>query len=184
MRLFAALPVEPPADGELAELLVALGAAGWPVRWARAEGLHITLKFFGETDASRVEAVGEMLVTAARGTGALPCGARDLGAFPGWTRAKVLWAGYEGAPALELLMHRVEQGAERLGYAVEGRPFRPHVTLGRLREGARLPDAAVDRLAAHQLRESFVARRVVLYQSDAAPGGAVYTPIRTLDLEG
>ena len=58
MRLFAALPVEPPADGELAELLVALGAAGWPVRWARAEGLHIPLKFFGETDASRVEGVG------------------------------------------------------------------------------------------------------------------------------
>ncbi len=57
MRLFAALPVEPPADGELAQLLVALGAAGWPVRWARAEGLHIPLKFFGETERNLREAL-------------------------------------------------------------------------------------------------------------------------------
>ncbi len=183
MRLFAALPVEAPAAAELAGLLTTLRVAGWPVRWARSEGLHLTVKFFGETEDVRLEAVVDMLAVAARGTGPLACGALELGAFPGWTRPRVLWAGYEGEPALELLVHRVEQGAERLGYALEGRPFRPHVTLGRLREGARLPEAAVGQLEGHRLREGFVSRQLVLYRSEPAPGGAVYTPIRTLDLE-
>lgn len=184
MRLFAALPVEPPAAAELATLLGTLRASGWPVRWARPEGLHLTMKFFGETDATRVEAIEQMLEVAARGTGPLSCGPVELGAFPGWARARVLWAGYEGESALELLVHRVEQGAERLGFPVEGRPFRPHVTLGRLRDGARLPDAALERLEGHRLQDGFVARRLVLYRSDTAPGGAIYAPIRTFDLEG
>ncbi len=184
MRLFAALPVEAPAAAELAGLLTTLRAAGWPVRWSRSEGLHLTVKFFGQTEEARVDAVAALLEAAARGTGALCCGAAELGAFPGWSRPRVLWAGYEGEPALELLVHRVEQGAERAGYAVEGRPFRPHVTLGRLRDGARLPAGAAEQLEGHRLREGFESRRLVLYRSDSAPGGAVYTPIRTFDLEG
>lgn len=182
MRLFLALPIPGLAGAELERVLEQLRRAGWPVRWVAAEGLHLTLKFFGETAPERVGEVVAMLDGAVARTPAIACAPRELGAFPTLERARVLWAGYEAEPALELLVHRVEQGAEALGFAVEGRPFRPHVTLGRVREGQRLPATAAEVLEAMPLREGFVAERAVLYQSFTGAGGSRYVALETFSL--
>jgi 2'-5' RNA ligase len=57
-----------------------------------------------------------------------------VGAFPNFRRPRVVWMGVEAEPRLELLHHDVEVAAADAGYEVEGRPFRPHVTLARVRE--------------------------------------------------
>ena len=67
-----------------------------------------------------------------------------LGAFPTTTRPRILWLGLEAPPALELLQHRLERGGEDIGFPPEGAPFQPHVTLGRMREGHRLPHASLE----------------------------------------
>lgn len=184
MRLFAAVPVTGAAARELGALLAELGSEGWPVRWVRPEGLHLTLKFFGDTDPDRAGTIGTMLERAAGRMGAVACGPEGLGTFPAQGPARVLWAGYHGEPALELLAHRVEEGAVALGFPVEGRPFRAHVTLGRLRVGARLPVAAAARLEGRHLLESFTAERVVLYRSAPGPGGSRYDALATFPLDG
>lgn len=61
---------------------------------------------------------------------------REVGAFPALARPRVVWLGVEPTPRLELLHHEVESACAALGFEVEGRPFRPHVTLGRVRPGA------------------------------------------------
>ncbi len=182
MRLFAALPVGGEAAAELERLLEEFRRLEWPVRWVRNNGLHLTVKFLGEVGVDRVNRVRETLAAAASGTPALPFAPGELGAFPNLTRPKVLWAGYESETALELLVHRVEQGTEALGFPVEGRPFRPHVTLGRLREGATLPPNAAARVEQQALRASFVAERLVLFESKAAPDGPVYSVVDSYPL--
>ncbi|MBL8979580.1 MAG: RNA 2',3'-cyclic phosphodiesterase [Gemmatimonadetes bacterium] len=184
MRLFAAVPITDAAAGELQAVLAELGREAWPVRWVRPEGLHLTLKFFGETDPDRAGSIAGMLERAVGRTGPVACAAEGLGTFPAHGSARVLWAGYHGEPALELLAHRIEEGAVALGFPVEGRPFRAHVTLGRTREGSRLPVAAVARLDGRPLLESFTAGRVVLYQSTPGPGGSRYDPLATFPLDG
>jgi RNA 2',3'-cyclic 3'-phosphodiesterase len=175
MRLFVAIPVE----GEVAEVLGGLlerwQPIGWPVKWARPEGLHLTLKFLGSVESGRYPGLLEAVADAVRGTPALSFALSELGAFPELVRARVLWAGLESEAALELLVHRVERACAGLGFPLEGRPFRPHVTLGRVREGNRLPATALDWFETQALpRATFLSNQVVLYQSLTGAGGSRY----------
>lgn len=182
MRLFAALPVNGEASAELERLLEGFRRMEWPVRWVGSNGLHLTVKFLGEVAVDRVNAVRDALAAATRNTSLLPFTPNELGAFPTLARPRVLWAGYQSEPALELLVHRVEQGTEALGFPVEGRPFRPHVTLGRLREGATLPPGAADQFEGEALHAAFVAERLVLFESKPGAHGPVYSTVDTFSL--
>lgn len=182
MRLFAALPVSGDAERELVALLSRYRRSAWPVKWVRDEGLHVTVRFLGEVADAGVPGVAEALRAAVEGTPSLPFSPVEFGAFPSLSRARVLWAGYESEPALELLVHRVEQGVTRLGFPGEAKTFRPHVTLGRIREGARLPREGFGALAGEPLTAGFVAERLVLYESRSGAGGSRYLEVDSFAL--
>jgi 2'-5' RNA ligase len=180
MRLFAALPIPEPAREEVAALLARLRASDWPVRWVGDEGLHVTLKFYGEVAPERLEVIEESVRLAARGAGPLPLRLDELGAFPSAQHARVLWLGLEGPPALELLQDRMERAGEAIGFPPEGRPFRPHVTLGRVREGHRVPANALEEYEVERL--PLLAEELVLYESLLSSQGPRYEPRLTLPL--
>jgi 2'-5' RNA ligase len=182
MRLFAALPVSGDAMEELSALIREFEVTDWPVRWVRPAGLHLTLKFFGEADSRQIPEIIEALRAASAGTPRLSFAAGELGAFPTIAAARVLWAGYVAEPALELLAHRVEQRCAVLDFPAEGRPFRPHVTIGRLRVGKRLPAEAVRLLEQRSLQGGFSADRLILYDSVTGAGGATYAALETIPL--
>ena len=56
MRLFVGIPIVDDARREIIALLGRLRETGWPVRWVNDEGLHLTLKFFGEVTRERLDA--------------------------------------------------------------------------------------------------------------------------------
>lgn len=182
MRLFAALPVTGEAERELRALLARVRERDWPVKWVRDEGLHVTVRFLGEVNGDRVPGVREGLQAAVGATSPLSFSATELGAFPSLSRARVLWAGYESEPALELLVHRVEQAMQRLGFPGEAKTFRPHVTLGRIRDGVRLPREGFGALTEERLTGGFVAERLVLYESRTGPGGSRYLEVDSFAL--
>jgi len=182
MRLFAALPIPSPARETIAGILDRLRGAHLPVRWVRDEGLHLTLKFYGEVPDERRDVIEESLRIAARDTGPIPIRLTELGAFPSRRRPRVVWVGLDAPPALELLQDRLERGGEAIGFPPEGRPFQPHVTLGRLREGHHLPPAILEREAAMIEAAASLAEEVVLYDSTPGPGGATYTQLLALPL--
>jgi 2'-5' RNA ligase len=105
-----------------------------------------------------------------------------IGAFPDHRRPRVLWLGLEAPPALELLKDRVERASEAIGFAPEGVPFRSHVTLGRLRDGQRLPPGAIERIAVEPARSHFTVRQAVLYESELTPAGPRYSSRLTVEL--
>ncbi len=174
MRLFVALPLAEPAREEVAATLKRLRDAEWPVRWVRDEVLHVTLKFYGEVAPERLEVIEESIRFAAAGAGPLALRLGDVGAFPTVQRARVLWLGLEAPPALELLQDRLERGGEEIGFPPEGAPFHPHVTLGRVREGHRLPSGALQAFEHTVTPVPFLADQLVLYESMLTPQGPQY----------
>jgi 2'-5' RNA ligase len=89
---------------------------------------------------------------------------------------KVVWAGMHNCDALLKLQHRIAGGLEAFGYQQEKRPFRAHVTLGRVRDGSgrRNLSALLDERQARHYGE-FQAERLTFIQSDLQPSGPVYT---------
>lgn len=182
MRLFAALPIVEPARGEIAKLLNRLREPGWPLRLVHDHGVHLTMKFFGEVPPARLEVIEEAVRGAVPGTGELPMQLAGLDAFPSLRRPRVLWLGLDAPPGLELLQDRLERRAEAIGFPPEGVPFRPHVTLARVREGHRLPAGALESLEGQYEPVPFLASELVLYESILGRGGPHYEPRLTLEL--
>lgn len=182
MRLFAAVPIPEPGRAQILGLLGHLRGGDWPVRWVHDEGVHMTLKFFGEVGAERLDVIVEALRFAAAGAGPLALRLGELGAFPSRSRPRILWVGIEAPPSLELLQDRIERGCEAIGFPPEGAPFQPHVTLGRVREGQRLPPGGLDDHAERFEPVQFVAQELVLYESVLTTGGPRYESRLTLDL--
>ncbi len=182
MRLFAAVPIAEPARGQIARLLGRLRELEWPLRLVHDHGLHLTMKFFGEVPPARLEVIEEAVRATVPGTGVLSLQLAEVGAFPTERHARILWLGLEAPPSLELLQDRLERRSEAIGFPPEGRPFRPHVTLARVREGQRLPPGAIDSLNGEYEQVPFVATELVLYESVLGRGGPRYEPRLTLDL--
>lgn len=175
MRLFIAVPLPAEACAEIGVVLRGLQAHDWPVRWVREAGLHLTLKFFGEVTTDRVDAIVEMLDFATAGMHPMTFRQVGGGTFPpGARQPKVIHLEVDADPSVELLQDRIERGGERLGFPPEGRPFRPHITLGRVREGQRLPAGWQAELERIPEGNSFLADRVVLYESELGPSGPTY----------
>lgn len=184
MRLFAAIPIASPAREAIIELLSRARTFDLPVRWVPDEVLHLTLKFFGEVAPERLDVIEEALGFAVQGTAPLRLELTEVGAFPGPRRPRVLWVGLTAPAALEALHDRLEQKCEAIGFQPEGTPFRPHVTLGRVREGQRLAPNALSRLLGPMGPTSFVADEVALYESVLTREGPRYTPRLALPLTG
>ena len=113
-----ALPVPRAAQQAIGDLIKDFAVPDSPVRWVREEGLHLTLKFFGEVEESRVSEISTALGRTTAGMSPLTVTANEVNGFPALERARVFWIGLDAPPALELLAHRVEQECEALGFPV------------------------------------------------------------------
>jgi 2'-5' RNA ligase len=84
---------------------------------------------------------------------------------------------------LSRIQARLEIGLEALGFAREKRPFRPHLTIGRIKERRRL-QSLVDAMTVLELPQfnSFDADEIILYKSDLRPTGAIYTKLQRMPL--
>jgi 2'-5' RNA ligase len=176
VRLFVAINLPDDVRQGILRAAEPVRRLGLPVKWVDAAGIHLTLKFLGEVVDGRVGELGAGLERAARGARPFTLPIGGFGAFPTAARARVVWVGCEAVPALELLQHGIEKEYAALGFPLEGRPFRPHVTLGRAKAEAR---GGVRGLAEPLARLVYdgevVVRSVELMQSQLAPAGARYT---------
>lgn len=150
------------------------------VRWVRLEGLHLTLRFLGAIDPERVADIGEAVARAATRHDPFEAVISGAGAFPDRARPRTLWLGVEvGQDELRGLARSLDEELDGLGWRIEDRPFRPHLTLARAdgrREGPRAARLLVEQARPLELR--FVVDRVVLFESVTGGGPARYLPLR------
>lgn len=111
-----------------------LRAAAPTLNWMDESRVHLTLKFLGEQEDALVAPLVEALDAATQHHRQFSLRIGDVGAFPNFRRARVVWMGVDRDARLELLHHDVELACTTLGFEVEGRAFRPHLTLARVRE--------------------------------------------------
>jgi RNA 2',3'-cyclic 3'-phosphodiesterase len=180
VRLFVALEVPSAVRENFAALLASLRAVTKEPRWVRAENLHVTLKFLGEVDEGKLDAVRAELGKL-RSEQAVTLEFRGLGFFPNEKHPRVFWAGMEVSPNLKTLAGDIEAAMEKLGIPREKREFSPHLTLARF-EKPRFPEAMRKAITENAPREFGVLRtnKFHLVQSKLKPSGAEYTTVATL----
>lgn len=184
LRLFVAIPLEEEVRTALHAAAAPLRDAAPGLRWTPAGRLHLTVKFLGDTPQDRVGPLEGALRDVARAHAAVPLVIRGAGAFPTLRRPRVVWAGVDPAPRLELLQHDVESAFAALGIPVEGRAFRPHVTLARAGAPIALETARALARAVRRFDFGFEgdASSLDLMQSSLTTGGARYVRIATATL--
>jgi RNA 2',3'-cyclic 3'-phosphodiesterase len=156
------------------------------VRWVSPETIHLTLKFIGDIDDPLIPGVFKAMREAVKGIGPIDFAVKGLGWFPQGKRPRVLWAGIEEAGgAIEELAKRLDVGLLDLGIAGDGKPYRPHVTLSRIR--GPIDTGVVEEAFGRVGRKEFgreTADEIVLFMSELSPAGAEHTRMGAVSLPG
>ena len=175
-RAFVAIELDAPLREAIGDLQARLRPRLGGIRLVRPEGIHLTLRFLGDTSPAQVETLRPRLAAAAAQCPPAEARVAGLGTFPERGSPRVLWLGLEVPPPILDLQRACERAARAAGFEREERPFRAHLTLGRWRERAARPDLPPADLGATRLDT------LVLFRSDLQPGGAVYTPLARFPL--
>ena len=170
LRLFTA--VEPPTA--VKSLLLSLRANIPGLKWTRESGLHLTLRFIGETPHDKLAAVKTALVSVV-----VPCFSLNLNELGLFERPHqtILWAGLEMCPELAVLKRGVDEAlAASMGLAPDQGRFSPHITLGRLKGPASEALRLFVRDHSPQAGARFAVTAFTLFSSALQPSGAVHSP--------
>jgi 2'-5' RNA ligase len=146
--------------------------------WDKPEKLHITLKFLGEIETTRIEALERAAARAVSGVASFSIAIEETGAFPPRGLPRVLWLGVrDDTGGLSQLQRRLEDECALENFPRESRAFRPHLTLARLRA----PTGARALADLHRqtvfTSEAFNVNELVIMRSELGAGGSRYTPL-------
>ncbi|MFU8796418.1 MAG: RNA 2',3'-cyclic phosphodiesterase [Dehalococcoidia bacterium] len=157
------------------------------VKWVDSDGIHLTLKFLGNIPPRLVSEITGAMEAAARGIAPFVIEISGLGAFPRLEQVRVVWVGVsDEAHRLKDLQHGIDAELATLGFAREERPFVPHLTLARVRQGAspseRRSLGELLRAAVFEDKYSVRVEAISLMRSQLTPAGAIYTRLSEVQL--
>ena len=186
MRLFAAITPPPEIRERLQRVIDQLRPASRTPRWVNPDGLHLTLKFFGDTDAAQLPAIQSALAAAASASHTATIRIHGLGYFPNSRQPRVLWAGLTASAELQNLAAEIQSRVGPLGFPAEAREFSPHITLARIgtREHHPAPELLDNLLRAAAAFASYDfgtmhASEFHLFRSTLKSTGAEYSSLAT-----
>jgi 2'-5' RNA ligase len=137
LRCFVAIELPEKLKEEIAVRTEGLRKSGADAKWIKAENLHLTLKFLGDTPEDMLPAVKDSLEKALNGHEKFRLSLSGAGVFPDRKRPRVVWVGVEDSDRLVALQKDVEVAMAGLGFEAEKRPYSPHLTIGRLKSPRR-----------------------------------------------
>lgn len=157
------------------------------VKWVDPGGIHLTLKFLGNVPSKRVAEITEAIEEAAQGISPFHLEISGLGAFPSLRQARVFWVGIGGdVDKLSRLQQNIDSALTPLGFAKEERPFTPHLTLARIREGASPGERKEfgELVASTFFADKYqvAVNAISLMKSQLTPAGAIYTCLSLVEL--
>ncbi len=178
MRTFIALELSEEMKEELARLQEELKKAGQDVKWVNPENIHLTIKFLGNTDESKIEQIKKILDDTSSQTRPFEISLFMLGAFPSLEYPRVIWAGIDkGCAEAEKIAALAEKRLENIGFGKEKRPFSAHLTLGRVRSG-RNKSELKEIISSLEVKPiSCAIKHITLFQSTLTPRGSIYTSL-------
>ncbi|MBE2236525.1 MAG: RNA 2',3'-cyclic phosphodiesterase [Caldilineaceae bacterium] len=163
------------------------------IRWTRADNLHLTLRFLGEIDDVQQLSLEQKLTKLAQQHAPLALFVDGMGCFPSAQRPSVIWCGIQGdLMALARLQAEIDRAVSAIGLPAEDKPFKPHLTIGRVQRNANASlrhavGAVVMQVGTAPQRSAPVTvmtSELILMQSALTPSGATYTPLGVFLLAG
>jgi len=189
MRLFVAIDLSASIRNSLAEQIKDLESIldTRAIRWVKPSAMHLTLKFLGETPDHKVERIQSTLADIAPRYSPFTMQIGTFGCFPNLRKPRVLWIGIQEQTGILKKLHReLEMEFRKLGFKAENRPFRAHLTLGRVKKNthskvlgtlrSQLGDVRIEELG----KETVEA--ICLIRSILRPTGAEYTHLGLYEL--
>jgi len=179
IRTFIAVELPQEIHDRLQQIQDDLRTSMPDVRWIKHGNIHLTLKFLGDVQVSRIDAISEALRHVTHQFPPFTMSLAGMGAFPNSRKPRIVWIGVEkGADRLIEITELIEASTKKLGFPREKHPFRPHLTVGRIR---RLTDPlamteALDRSEVGELG-NFNVERISLIRSQLDPAGSIYTTL-------
>ncbi len=177
MRAFIAIELPEFIREALARAQARFRAVCPDARWARPEGIHLTLKFLGQISDEQVTRVNRALGQMARFE-KFAVEAKGFGFFPDAKRPRVFWAGLDAPPELARLASEVERVMTQFDFAPEDRIFKPHLTNARIKVPR--PQPKLQALLAQEGDPSlgtFEVSEFFLWESKLSPQGAEYRKV-------
>ncbi|MDP1769520.1 MAG: RNA 2',3'-cyclic phosphodiesterase [Nitrospirota bacterium] len=167
---------------------------GTRISWSLPASIHLTLKFLGDMDEQVIDPLRGAIETSIERQAAVTVPIERIGMFPNPQSPRLLWVGPsehwergEEAKRVVEIRGAIEQSCEGFGFLREPRPFRPHLTLARIKMGERHIGVALAKSGALDRPRSLgslAIESVVLMQSELKPTGAVYTKLWDVQLRG
>jgi 2'-5' RNA ligase len=179
MRLFVAVNIPENLKKSISKLVERVRVDNDFIRWIPPGNVHITLKFLGEVAPSLLAEIEEVLESTTSRYPSFHLTVEGAGAFPHMRKPRVVWLGIRGGEILHSIHSDLNRDLARLGFEMESRPFRPHLTIGRARssrsgKGMRL-ESIEDRFVDVRVEVvRFQVTSVELMESFLEPTGAVY----------
>jgi len=185
IRSFLAIDLHSPIQARLEEVISSLrNQAKLPVRWVAGKNIHLTLKFLGESEPSRLKKLENSLQSHILTYEPFEIEVGELGAFPSTSNPRIVWVGVQAPQILEMLANEIEEIALTHGYERENRRFSPHLTLGRVSQSA-------DRIQIKRISEAMQNLQVVklgivrvesiaMMKSILTPAGPIYSPLSVM----
>ncbi|MEA1996571.1 MAG: RNA 2',3'-cyclic phosphodiesterase [Gemmatimonadota bacterium] len=184
MRTFIAVELPEGLKDEISRLTGRLKEHLPGVRWSRPSNIHLTLRFLGEIDPGRLDKLSRAVEQAVSPLEPFEVEVAGIGSFGGRSRPRVIWLGLESSEQLAALAEAVERAVFESGFGRADKPFKPHLTLARVRKSlARVrkplagpPDWESIRETARSDWPVWRVDGVKIIKSILTPDGPVYEP--------
>ncbi len=184
IRSFLAIELPEAIRRKIEEVQKDLKLSHADVRWVSPEKIHLTLKFFGSIDESRIDPIVKSIGGPTQTSSPFSLAVRGMGAFPHLKNPRVIWMGLvDEKEILPSFQRELEKELRKIGFESEDRPFHPHLTLGRMKSNQGR-DELIGRMEKYREEQfgDFQVEKVVLFKSDLRPSGPIYTPLKELRL--
>jgi RNA 2',3'-cyclic 3'-phosphodiesterase len=184
IRSFLAIELPKVIQDKIGKIQGDLRASSADVRWVAPEKIHITLKFLGDIEESKIDPIADSFREFVYKTPPFFLSVQGTGAFPDVKNPRVVWMGLaDEKGVLVFLQRQIETALEKIGFPAESRSFRPHLTLGRVNSN-RGKATLAERIERHgaDVIGDFEVEAVLLVKSDLRPSGPLYTPLRAIKL--
>jgi 2'-5' RNA ligase len=178
-RAFIAIELPEKIKRDIRKLQHVFASHVLDIRWVKPANMHLTIKFLGDVDPSDIEAVGRLLSNTAANHPIFDLAPQGVGLFPNIRRPSIIWTGIAGQTDVLGSIHKsVNSGLNDIGFEADKRPYRGHLTLGRIKthmDQSRLVTAL--RVNQEFVSKAFSVERLVMFKSELHPNGPVYTKL-------
>jgi 2'-5' RNA ligase len=183
-RIFIAVKVTPEAELLKAAANLRALLASESIKWTDMANTHLTLAFLGDTEEDRIKLVAGMLGDRCAGFREFSFNIKGTGVFKSYRDPRVIWAGITPAERLSALEVEINSGLAENGFMIPDRPFRPHLTLGRIRS-VKNNDYLREVVERYEdtVFQTVTANEVILFESILKQTGPIYKPLGRFGLK-